>query len=378
MSSILLTGATGFIGSALLRRLIAQGGITPYLLVRAENAEVARKRLAQKRIPVSAIANDRLLLGDITQPDCGLDDPTLALLRGKVTTIIHCAARPCFEECAPGELEAVNTVGTRHVAELARALNTEHMIHLSTLYVCGKSPHVFTESDGDLGQLFRNRYEASKLAAEQCARGILTGSATTLSILRPGIVTTSPRDLHAGLPDNIRSFIAYYWHAARRHRATGAHFEVPLNPEDAIRFVPVDYLVDFIIALLGDASTHGGCFHIQTPHALTWAQINAWMKHDLGVDCVQLTGRPEGSFTMPDPFNRFGPYLWQSPEIDDAEGRCFAQRHRLSCAPITRPMVESYMRTFIEDREVLKCSRLALRASGGFVRSHATEQALTA
>src|SRR5438477_281378 len=86
-TTVLLTGATGFVGSFLLRELLATG-LTVHCLVRGDSAEAARARLLTNLdaldVDVTDVA-DRIEVvpGDITLPHFGLPEDDYAALAGR-------------------------------------------------------------------------------------------------------------------------------------------------------------------------------------------------------------------------------------------------------------------------------------------------------
>src|SRR5215469_14331820 len=100
--TVLLTGASGVVGTALLRRL---HDVDVVCLVH--------------RSPVCG-PNVKTLPGDITKPALGLAGAACRELAAKVDAVIHCAAVTDFNR-TDGSLEATNIEGTRHVAAFAAA-----------------------------------------------------------------------------------------------------------------------------------------------------------------------------------------------------------------------------------------------------------------
>ena len=102
--TVLLTGASGVVGRALLRRL---RDVDVVCLVH--------------RSPVSG-PNVTTVSGDIAKPMFGLAEQAYADLAAQVDAVIHCAAVTDFNR-TDGSLEATNIAGTEHVAAVAAAAN---------------------------------------------------------------------------------------------------------------------------------------------------------------------------------------------------------------------------------------------------------------
>jgi nucleoside-diphosphate-sugar epimerase len=152
--TLLLTGATGLVGSELL----------PLLL----RANPRRRVVCLARSNSLAFRHPRVssLEGDLTLPGLGQDSSSLRELRHSVTEIIHCAADTRFG--APlEEARAANTQGTRNLLTLARSCaRLEKLAHLSTVYVVGRSAGHFAEAPVRQRNGFSNTYQISKFEAE--------------------------------------------------------------------------------------------------------------------------------------------------------------------------------------------------------------------
>src|SRR3974390_222701 len=137
--TVLLTGASGVVGRALLRRL---GDFDVVCLVH--------------RSPVAG-SNVTAVSGDIAEPMLGLGEPAYLDLAAKVDPVIHCAAVTDFNR-TDGSLEATNIAGTEHVAAFTAAAKAV-LYHVSTAFV-------HTRVDGDRGRTAIG-YASSKSAAEE-------------------------------------------------------------------------------------------------------------------------------------------------------------------------------------------------------------------
>jgi thioester reductase-like protein len=236
MGAVLLTGATGFVGTEILSRFLERGDRHIFALVRAENDDQAAARLP---------AHDRLtaVAGDIEQGELGLADDTRELLRREVTTVLHCAASVSFD-LPLEESRAVNVEGSRRVLEFARGCDRlERFSYVSTAYVAGEPGGVFREDELSVGQRFRNPYERSKFEAELVLRS--EGRDLPLQILRPSIVVG---DSSTG---RTTSFNVLY--GPLKAFARGAVPAIPARRNAPVDIVPVDYVADRVHEL----ATHG-------------------------------------------------------------------------------------------------------------------------
>lgn len=142
---ILITGATGKVGSRLAKRLAARGD-----RVRA---------LVRDRQRATGLLGDpiELVEGDLLEPST-LDDA----VRG-VDAVVHCAA--FFRGATAEQAHAVNDLGTQHLARAARAAGVKRFVFTSTGLVYGPSGgRPVRESDACAPIA---AYPVSKLAAER-------------------------------------------------------------------------------------------------------------------------------------------------------------------------------------------------------------------
>ncbi len=258
--SVLLTGATGFVGMELLARYLERGRRRVITLVRAPNDAAARARIdavlanlfgsrAEQHAPrVDALA------GELTAPRLGLTQAQCAGLAEQVTAIVHSAASVSFTMPLT-EARAINLEGTRRMlefAELARERGgLERYGHVSTAYVAGTHAGRFAECDLDLGQEFRNSYEQSKFEAEQLVRA---KEGLPFTIMRPSIVVG---DRRSGWTS---AFNVLYW--PLRAFARGLFTAVPAIPSAPVDVVSIDYVADAIYELCESAGDVGETYHL--------------------------------------------------------------------------------------------------------------------
>ena len=178
---VLLTGATGYLGSYLLRELLADRERQVGVLVRGADDRIARARLGQVLChyfgPGAGAAlrdNPRLtvLAGDLRRDGLGLPARTYDRLGNNLQAVFHCAANvKHFGHY--WEFHADNVAATGRLLKLAahRGANPADFHLVSTLSVCGKAPEegfrLFTEYDAAPEALDENYYIRSKQEAER-------------------------------------------------------------------------------------------------------------------------------------------------------------------------------------------------------------------
>jgi thioester reductase-like protein len=253
--TVLLTGATGFVGGELLVRLMEETDHDVLALVRADDDAAAQARLDDALgvlLPPGAVAPGRVraVAAHLDRPGLGLPERQRDALARDVRAVAHCAASVSFT-LPLEEAEAINVGGTREVLALAaRAPALERFVHVSTAYVAGDRAGRYREDEFDLGQASRNTYEHTKLAAELEVRA--AGLPGTV-IARPSIVVGDSRT--GWTP----AFNVIYW--PLQAFARGLFPLVPGDPEARVDIVPVDTVADALLDLL-DGPPQDGAVHL--------------------------------------------------------------------------------------------------------------------
>lgn len=170
---ILVTGSSGFLGTALIDHLAQLPDAHVVAISRRET------RTAFSNVTTGTIAA------------LNADTPWHALLEG-VDTVVHAAARVHVMHDTAGDPLAlyreVNTLGTLNLAEQAAAAGVRRFIFISTIKVCGESTA--------RGECFRpddapnpsDPYAISKHEAEQGLLTLANSSAMEVVIIRPVLV----------------------------------------------------------------------------------------------------------------------------------------------------------------------------------------------
>ena len=179
-----MTGFPGFLGSALLPRILRRTDGNAVCLVQSKFAAGAQRRVDELCADDPALRRRiQLVEGDITKPGLGLDP---AVLDG-VTEAWHLAA--IYDLAVAHDVATrVNVDGTRNVLDALERHSTMTRLHyFSTCYVSGRYAGPFAEDDLDVGAPFNNYYEATKhLAEADVRRRMAAGMPAT--IYRPSIV----------------------------------------------------------------------------------------------------------------------------------------------------------------------------------------------
>jgi dTDP-glucose 4,6-dehydratase len=169
---VLITGAGGFIGSNLWKRLLDEGARVGVVL-RYSSLPAAR------RFPADMLSRTTVFRGDIA------DRELLIRAMEGVDVVFHLAALvgiPYSYEC-PSETFRVNAGGALALLEAARHASPGRLVMTSTSEVYGSARSVPMPEDHPLNA--QSPYAASKVAADQLALAWHRSYGTPVAVLRP-------------------------------------------------------------------------------------------------------------------------------------------------------------------------------------------------
>ena len=172
---------------------------------------------------------------------------------------MHCAA---IYDITVGEPEqrAANVDGTRAVAELAARLDAT-LHHVSSIAVAGDFHGEYTEADFDIGQELPTPYHQTKFEAELLVRST---PGLRYRIYRPAVVVGDSR---TGEMDKIDG--PYYFFGVLAKLAVLPRLTPIMLPDTGrTNIVPVDYVVDALVALMHADGRDGQTFHLTSPKTI--------------------------------------------------------------------------------------------------------------
>jgi oxidoreductase len=244
----LVTGATGFIGSHVVRRLVD------------EDYQV--RCLARATSDTSALAGVDLELvrGDLT------DAPAVAGAVAGCDLVVHCGAL-VSDWAAVDEIRRINVGGTRNVVDAALAASARRVVHISTTDVYGhpggRNVH---ERQPEAG--FANWYAQSKREAEIEVRRLDGQAGPDAVILRPATV----------YGPGSKEVVGEVAKAIRRRQM------LMIDGGSAIAgLVYIENVVDAVMLALGDKGA-GETFNVTDGLDITWKQFLGDLA--AGLDCA--------------------------------------------------------------------------------------------
>ncbi len=264
--AIFITGFPGFIAARLVKRLAADGARF-FLLVQPAFVERARQQIALvSRETETSLENFRILEGDITKADLELSAADSEVVRRETSTLFHLAA--IYDLAVERKLAMrVNVAGTRNINSFARTIRNLRRYHyVSTCYVAGLRKGVILENELRHNAGFRNAYEETKYLAELEVEGLK--SELPITIHRPAVVCGDSRTGETAKYDGIYYLIQYLrmWPEALTLVNIG-------NRDVQLNLVPVDFVIDAMVALAKDDRAIGATLQLADPAPLATHQL---------------------------------------------------------------------------------------------------------
>ncbi|HQU77857.1 MAG TPA: SDR family oxidoreductase [Azonexus sp.] len=250
-----ITGASGFIGKRLVRKLLERDDSIVYFLVR----EAEREALGglyefwgcdrNRAVPV---------VGDLTQPLLGVAAVDRKKLGKKTTHFFHLAA--IYDLSADAEIQLkVNVDGTRNTVQFAEAIGAKHFHLFSSIASAGLfeglfREDMFEEAEGLDHPYFRTKHDSEGIVRRECS--------IPWRIFRPALVVG---DSQTGEMDKIDGPY-YFFKLIQKMRKLLPSWMPTVGIEGGrINVVPVDFVVNAVDHIAHLKGEDGKCFHLVDP-----------------------------------------------------------------------------------------------------------------
>ena len=248
----LITGASGFIGKHVAKRLV-QEGYSVRCLVRASSDT---SRLDELGVQIA--------VGDLKSAS------SLARAVEGCDYVFHCGAL-VSDWATREEISETNVTGTRSLLDASADASVQRFIHFSTTDIYGYPEGAAIDESHAAGR-FRNWYAQTKLDAEAEVRSVERGRALEAVILRPATV------YGPGSTDVVGEI-------ARAIR--GRNMLLVDGGRAIAGLCYVDNLVDAAMLVLHHDDAPGHAFNVSDGLGITWKQFTDGLAEGLGCSAVR-------------------------------------------------------------------------------------------
>lgn len=250
-----VTGATGFIGKRLVKKLLARRGSTVHFLVREESRDKVASLLAAWGV---SEARAKPVYGDLGKPMLGVGKAAIKELTGRIDHFFHLAAVYDLKADADSQIVA-NIEGTRNAVALANAIKAGIFQHCSSIAAAGLYEGVFREDMFEEAENLDHPYFATKHDSEKIVRQEVKGA---WRVYRPALVVG---DSKTGEMDKIDGPY-YFFKLIQRLRGMLPPWMPAVGIEGGrINIVPVDFVVDAMDHIAHAKDQDGKAFHLIDP-----------------------------------------------------------------------------------------------------------------
>ncbi|MBN1489663.1 MAG: amino acid adenylation domain-containing protein, partial [Phycisphaerae bacterium] len=268
-ATVLLTGATGFLGAFLLAEWLEQTTAEVHCLVRAADDDTAAARI-ERTLESYGIWNDAFrsrivpVAGDLSKPLLGLSADRFDALAETLDVIVHNGALVNFLQ-PYAALKTPNVLGTQEVLRLACRHHAKPVHYVSTSSVFATQELagcVVYEADspdniaGLRGGYAQSKWVAEKLVTIAEARGL------PVAIYRPGRISGHSRTGASNTDDMMLQLLLGCIRI-------GAAPDLDMEDDMA----PVDYIARAIVHFACRSNSCGKAFHLVNPHPVRWVDL---------------------------------------------------------------------------------------------------------
>ena len=284
MNSLLLTGATGMLGSYIMRdALLARIPLT--VLARPTGMQSAAKRIeAILQYWESELGRylprPKVIEGNLHESDLGLGEADRVWVAQNCKRVLHVAASvDFFGDERTGEPFRSNVEGTENLLNVCEQVGIESFHHVSTAYVGGRLRGAAYEVPVRVAEAeYRCAYEQSKAQAESLVRAadfkqpptffrpsIIVGDSQTGFAPAFQSIYTALRLGYLHLLANLRQ--GWELDSAFARRVVREQFveQLGLTGDERKNMVPVDWVAAAIVRCVQDEQWHGQIYNLTNP-----------------------------------------------------------------------------------------------------------------
>ncbi|RGP79560.1 nonribosomal peptide synthase [Fusarium longipes] len=216
---VFVTGASGYVGTEIVRQLLTHSDCQIHALVRASSGQAGHDYLLQKFTDASWWKSEyesriHAWLGDLSQPQLGLDTTAWSRLEGKGPNAIHFIIQNGAKVHYNMDYDTLKATNVTSTVQILQAINNRTNPLQSFVYVSGGQPLSFNSEDEESiiqKALQGSGYARSKAMSEMLVRRFAEqaeGKVKHVQIIKPGYIMGDSKTGMANKGDFIWRYIA--------------------------------------------------------------------------------------------------------------------------------------------------------------------------
>jgi nucleoside-diphosphate-sugar epimerase len=344
--TIVLTGATGFLGSHLMASLLAKD----YKIIvfgRSAKCESLNERITRllRWFGMDNCSEQITCIdADLSQDNLGIEKREYSRICSVVGSVIHCASDTSFAENKREKVMSANINNLKGILEFSKNANVSFFHYISTAYVAGIGA-IYCKETLSSAKTFTNVYEESKAVAENIISYFCQKNSIYLSIIRPSIVygdSQNGRSLKFNalyFPiRSVQSIRDIYLNDLNNNGGIKAAkngvcidndgylilpLKIYLALEGDLNIIPVDYFVNATVKIVENCS-ESGIYHLTSNSPTTMKIVAEYYQQLMKVKGVEIIygQKPDNVLRNPaeELFDRFiepyRPYLSDNRVFD--------------------------------------------------------------
>ena len=373
--SILLTGATGFIGSHIAIELLRTTTQPLVCLVRESHQPAKTRLLAALETAcrvrgwspdLIAEHQDRIqvVAGDLSLPALGIDQQALsALQQANVAEVWHVASSLEYQEAHLASIQTSNVDGTQAMLQLGQSLNIKVFNYISTAYVAGKRSGAIAEDLSNTAALletFYNAYEQSKAQAEIELVAYCEAQEIDYRIFRPSIIigdsNTFQSNSDMGLYGILRRLLLFKRRTDQKMPGylTNKPLQVYGDGEIPINLLPIDHFIEQVFEVRAAPQSLNRIFHIINPDPPKLGDVARVIADCLELNAINIT-LDDREFGIVDQVFRksydfYQSYFLTAKTFVNDQVSALIGRKKAKQRPLNEADIEKYVLAYVEQQ----------------------------
>jgi len=278
--TVLITGATGYLGAYLLFEFVANTNCKIFTIVRAKDNNIARERVKAKLIfyfgeitAIKIISKIFVLAGDLSEDQFGLDGNSYAFLSRHIDAIVNSAASVAHWDVYK-KLYHANVQSVINIIDFAKYIKTKDVHHISSCilasgHIPGVKQAILMEDKCDIGQQIDDYYGKSKFEAEQVIERS-RAEGVNISVYRMGNIAFHSNT--GAFQENIHDNAFY-----KLMKLFFTVEKIPLIPYKILDFTYVNEAATAIRKITEVKSLLNRTFHLMNPNKIGTDELHKYL-----------------------------------------------------------------------------------------------------